>query len=110
MGSADEVVRTTEVLTRLAVVGRTLGIDLGAMQAHLPRFGSAPGRYVRVWLGENLEALGIRCRQEDGVEPREQLRPAPTSSPSTNDPTTLTSSVPAAGVPPRRSRTQWLVR
>lgn len=69
MGNAAELVRTTEVLTRLAVAGETLRIDLAPLNAYLTHLGSAPGRYARVTLGEGLErlALGVRIPAREPI-------------------------------------------
>lgn len=63
MGNAEELVRTTDVLTRLAVAGQTLRIDLTPLNAYLTHLGSAPGRYARVTLGEGLERLAFGVRE-----------------------------------------------
>ncbi len=67
MGAADATIRTTEVLTRLAIAGQRLGIDLGALQTYIPRLGSAPGQYARIWVDADGERLAIRCRARDGA-------------------------------------------
>ncbi|MBA3454612.1 MAG: hypothetical protein H0T42_16095 [Deltaproteobacteria bacterium] len=59
MGNAEDLVGTTDVLTRLAVAGETLRIDLAPLNAYLTHLGSAPAEYARVTLGEGLERLGF---------------------------------------------------
>lgn len=67
MGAADATIRTSEVLTRLAIAGDRLGIDLGTLQTYIPRLGSAPGQYARIWVDADGERLAIRCRARDGT-------------------------------------------
>jgi hypothetical protein len=80
MGDAEELVRTTDVLARLAVAGEVLRIDLAPLNAYLTHLGSAPGRYARVTLGEGLERLAFGVREaarepivRTGSEPYSEL-------------------------------------
>lgn len=63
----DPSVRAADVLTRLAVVADRLAVEPQALWAELPRLGTAPGMYARVWLATTGDQLALRCRAADGV-------------------------------------------
>lgn len=55
----EDLRRTTDLLTRLAVACEGLGIDPAPLQARLPELGTAPGRYARVSL--DSDRIAVRC-------------------------------------------------
>lgn len=72
MGNAEDLVRTTDVLTRLAVAGESLRIDLAPLNpylTHIAQLSGSLGQYARVTLGEGLErlALGVQSPAREPI-------------------------------------------
>jgi hypothetical protein len=62
--------RSTAVLTRVGAAASRLGIETFWLEAAAKRLGTAPGRYLRVWVDTDMPRLVMRAESRDALEAR----------------------------------------